>query len=149
MLSESTIPGAAASLTWTVTTQQVVALIGRKWVIPVLRELASGTKRHFQMQYAIKGVTAKVLTDTLRFLERDGVVERVLHDEGRGSKSVAYRLTDMGRSLAEPLTALYRWGREHLEEVHQVQADTDARWTSAEDHPSTRAPAEEPKNPLK
>ena len=100
----------------------------------MLRELVSGTKRHFQLNYAIKGVTAKVLTDTLRFLERDGVVERVLHDEGHGSKSVAYQLTDLGRSLAEPLTGLYRWGEKHLDEVHQAQAETDARWATAEEH---------------
>src|SRR5690554_2053440 len=111
----------AGKLAWTVTVQEVLGLLRRRWVIPVLRELASGTKRRFQLQHAIRGVTPKVLTDTLRFLERDGIVERVLHDDGHGSKSIAYRLTDLGRSLGGPIESLFDWGRTHLDEVHRCQ----------------------------
>ncbi|MDP9336301.1 MAG: winged helix-turn-helix transcriptional regulator, partial [Actinomycetota bacterium] len=67
-------PGPAGVLAWTIATQEVVGILGRKWVIPVVRELASGTKRRFQLHHAISSVTPKVLTDTLRFLERDGVI---------------------------------------------------------------------------
>jgi DNA-binding HxlR family transcriptional regulator len=145
----SDIPGPAGSLAWTITTQEVLGMVGRKWVIPVLRELASGTKRRFQLHHAIKGVTPKVLTDTLRFLERDGVIERVLHDDGHGSKSIAYQLTELGESLARPLTALYRWGRDHLHEVHRSQAETDALWSTPDERRSTRAVGEDPESPLK
>jgi len=103
-------------------------MLGRKWVIPVVRELESGTLRQFQLRNGIRGVTPKVLTDTLRSLERDGVIERVLHDDGHGSKSVAYRLTDLGRSLGAPVNAIYRWGRDHLHEVHLCRQDTDTMW---------------------
>ena len=143
------IPGPEGPLAWTIATQEVVAILGRKWVISVVRELASGTKRRFQLTHAIKGVTPKVLTETLRFLERDGVIERVLHDEGHGSKSIAYQLTDLGRSLANPLTAIYRWGRAHLDEVHRSRQETDALWAEEVVLPGTRDPLEVPENPLK
>jgi DNA-binding HxlR family transcriptional regulator len=139
----------AGPLAWTVTTQEVIGLLGRKWAIPLLRELASGTKRRFQLHHAIKGVTPKILTDTLRFLERDGVIERVLHDDGHGSKSIAYQLTDLGRSLGDPLAALYRWGREHLGDVHQSRAQTDELWTGADDRSGGVAPLDDPESPLK
>ncbi len=146
---DSDIPGSEGSLAWTIATQEVVAILGRKWVISVVRELASGTKRRFQLTHAIKGVAPKVLTETLRFLERDGVIERVLHDEGHGSKSIGYQLTDLGRTLASPLTAIYRWGREHLDEVHQSQHETDALWASEVVLPSARDSLDVPESPLK
>jgi DNA-binding HxlR family transcriptional regulator len=142
------IPEPVGSLAWTITTQEVVALLGRKWVVPVVRELASGTKRRFQLHNAIRSVTPKVLTETLRFLERDGVIERVLHDDGRGSKSIAYQLTELGRSLADPVTALYLWGRDHLDEVHRSQRETDALWAAEEIPPGARATVEVPESPL-
>ena len=114
------------SPSWTIVTQEVLAILGRKWVVSVVRELISGTKRRFQLAQSIKGVTPKVLTETLRFLERDGVVERVLHDDGRGSKSIAYQLTRLGETLATPVDALYRWGREHLDDVHYARQQNDA-----------------------
>ncbi len=124
-------------------------MLSRKWVVPVVRELASGTRRRFQIHNGIKGVTPKVLTETLRFLERDGVIERVLHDDGHGSKSIAYQLTDLGRSLGAPVTAIYRWGRDHLEDVHRSRQDTDALWAAGEVPLGARAAVEVPKNPLK
>lgn len=121
----------------------------RKWVLPVVRELESGTLRLFQLRNGIRGVTPKVLTDTLRFLERDGVIERVLHDDGRGSKSVAYQLTDLGRSLAGPVNEIYRWGRDHLDEVHRCRQDTDTMWGGGAVPQGARGNVEVPKNPLK
>jgi DNA-binding HxlR family transcriptional regulator len=146
---DSDIPGSEGSLAWTIATQEVVAILGRKWVISVVRELASGTKRRFQLTHAIKGVAPKVLTETLRFLERDGVVERVLHDEGHGSKSIGYQLTDLGQSLANPLTAIYRWGREHLDDVHRSRHETDALWAEEVVLPGARDTLEVPEIPLK
>jgi DNA-binding HxlR family transcriptional regulator len=115
----------AGSLGWKIVTQEVVAILSRKWVIPVVRALASGAKRRFQLAQSIKGVTPKVLTETLRLLERDGVIDRVLYDDRRGSKSVAYQLTDLGRTLWAPIEELHRWGREHLDEVHSARQQHD------------------------
>jgi DNA-binding HxlR family transcriptional regulator len=143
------IPGPSGRVAWTITTQEVIAMVGRKWVVPVVRELEAGTRRQFQLRNGIRGVTPKVLTDTLRSLERDGVIERVLHDDGRGSKSVAYRLTDLGRSLSVPVNAIYRWGRDHLDEVHRCRRDTDTMWAGGTTPPGARGNVEVPKNPLK
>jgi DNA-binding HxlR family transcriptional regulator len=82
-------------------------------VVSIFLELLDGPRRHFQLLRAID-VQPKVLRDTLRFLEDDRVVERVLHDDDVGGKSVAYQLTDLGRSLVVPMGALFDWGRDHL-----------------------------------
>lgn len=119
--------GLSGAIAWAVVTQEVITLLGRKWVVPVMRELSGGTMRHFQLRTAIKGVTPKVLTETLRSLERDGVVERVLHKEAYGAASVAYALTDLGETLWEPLSELHRWAKEHLDEVHRCQRAADDR----------------------
>jgi DNA-binding HxlR family transcriptional regulator len=98
---------------WCDTIHQVLVLVGRKWVVAIFLELLEGPRRHFQLLRAID-VQPKVLRDTLRFLEDDGVVERVLHDDDVGGKSVAYQLTDLGHSLVVPMGALFDWGRDHL-----------------------------------
>ena len=126
------IPG--NKLTWTVTVQEVLELLRRRWVIPVIRELSSGTKRRFHLHHAIRGVSPKVLTETLRSLERDGVIERVIHDDGNRSKSIAYQLTSLGHSLASPIDALFVWGVGHLDDVHHCRRETDASATT-EDAP--------------
>jgi DNA-binding HxlR family transcriptional regulator len=146
---ERDVPGPAGRAAWTVTTQAVVAMLGRKWVLPVVRELGSGTQRHFQLRNGVKGVSPKVLTETLRFLERNGVIARVLHNDGHGGASVAYQLTDLGRSLRAPVAAIYRWGRDHLDEVEQSRQDTDALWADGEVPRGARPTLDVPKNPLK
>jgi DNA-binding HxlR family transcriptional regulator len=100
---------------WAGTIQRVLALVGRKWAVSIFLELLDGPRRHFQLLRAIDGLQSKVLRDNLRFLEDDGVVERVLHDDDAGGKSVAYQLTDLGRSLLVPMGAIFAWGRDHLE----------------------------------
>jgi DNA-binding HxlR family transcriptional regulator len=100
----------------------VVGLLRRKWVVLIVQELQVGPLRFFQLQHRVKGIHPKVLRDNLRFLQREGLVDQVLHDEGTGSKSVAYVLTDLGRSLKEPLTAVFKWGQAHLEETRAGKA---------------------------
>jgi DNA-binding HxlR family transcriptional regulator len=133
----------------TVTTQEVVAMLGRKWVLPVVRELGGGSQRHFQLRNRVKGVSPKVLTETLRFLERNGVIAQVLHHDGHGAASVAYQLTDLGRSLDTPVDAIYRWGRDHLGEVERSRHNIDALWAGGEIPRGARGKLEVPKNPLK
>ena len=108
-------PGSSA---WTATTQEVLALLGRKWVTPIVRELLEGPRRHFQLRHAIRGIQPKVLRETLRFMERDGAVRRVLHDDGVGGRGIAYELTSLGCTLMEPMSSAFEWGRLHLDEVH-------------------------------
>jgi len=124
-------------------------MLGRKWVLPVVRELGAGAQRHFQLRNRVKGVSPKVLTETLRFLERNGVIAQVLHHDGYGATSVAYQLTDLGRSLETPVGAIYRWGRDHLDEVERSRQDVDALWAGRETPRGARVKVEVPKNPLK
>jgi DNA-binding HxlR family transcriptional regulator len=120
----------AASILWTVTAQEVLALIGRKWTVSILRVLQHGPRRFFQVRARIGGIQPKVLRENLRALERDGVLERVLHDDGAGSKGIAYELTQLGYSLLELLTTVHAWGDEHLDEVRACRrADSASRRT--------------------
>jgi DNA-binding HxlR family transcriptional regulator len=74
----------------------------------VLVELAEGGRRYQDLDGALDGVSHKVLTDTLRRAERDGLVARHL-DSARVETATLYELTELGRSLADPLAALERW----------------------------------------
>lgn len=100
---------------WEATVNHVLSVVGRKWVVSIVVELLDGPKRHFQLRRGIHGIQPKVLRDNLRSLEQAGLVESVLHIDDVGAKSVAYQLTDLGRSLLLPLGALFAWGRDHLE----------------------------------
>jgi DNA-binding HxlR family transcriptional regulator len=101
---------------WEATVTHVLSVVGRKWVVSIVMELLDGPKRHFQLRQGIHGVQPKVLRDNLKFLEEAGLVESVLHIDDLGGKSIAYQLTELGRSLLVPLRALFVWGRNHLEE---------------------------------
>jgi DNA-binding HxlR family transcriptional regulator len=102
---------------WGRTVQEVLTLLGRKWVVSILIELSKGPRRHFQLVHALGGVQSKVLTETLRFLESDGIVKRVLHGDDAGGKNVAYKITPRGRTLLASVGSLFEWGRENLDEA--------------------------------
>jgi DNA-binding HxlR family transcriptional regulator len=96
----------------------LVRLIMGRWTLKVLAELSAGGRRYQDLYAALGGVSHKVLTDTLRGAERDGLVMRHV-DAGRVETATLYRLTDLGRSLDEPLAALDAWTASHW---HQVEA---------------------------
>jgi len=106
---------------WITTAQEVLGLVGRKWVVAIVRGLLNGPRRHFQLECEISGVQPRVLRDTLRSLERNGLVERILCDDEHGGKCIAYRLTRLGASLTVLLTTVYEWGVEHLDEVRSCR----------------------------
>jgi DNA-binding HxlR family transcriptional regulator len=85
-----------------------VGLIGGRWTLKVLAELAAGGRRYQDLHDGLDGISHKVLTDTLRGAERDGLIRRHL-DPGRTGTANLYELTDLGRSLDEPLAALGLW----------------------------------------
>jgi DNA-binding HxlR family transcriptional regulator len=74
----------------------------------VIRELSEGGRRYQDLDDALDGVSHKVLTDTLRRAERDGLIRRLL-DPSRVETATLYELTELGRSLDEPLAVLQRW----------------------------------------
>lgn len=95
--------------------------IGSKWTVLVLGELADGEAHRFTvLRRAVAGVSEKMLTQTLRNLEADGLVVRTVHPEV--PPRVEYRLTALGVTLREPLAALQRWSVEHMDEVLAARA---------------------------
>ena len=99
--------------------RRVLALIADRWTALVIYALARGTMRFGQLQRQL-GTTQKVLTQTLRDLERDGVVQRTVYPVV--PPKVEYRLTELGTTLIDPLTAICRWAEAHLPEVEAARA---------------------------
>ena len=84
-------------------------LIAHKWAVLVASSLADGPKRHSKLREHIGGISQKMLTHTLRELERSGLVERRIYPEV--PPRVEYSLTPAGRSLREPVKALTEWAK--------------------------------------
>ena len=94
--------------------RDAIELLSDKWRIAVLHLLTTGPLRTNQLQRSIHEVSAKVLTQTLRGMERDGLIERRVLAEA--PPHVEYQLTPMGRSVVEPLRELCHWAQAHVEE---------------------------------
>ncbi len=100
--------------------------IGSKWAVLVLGELARhGACRFTRLRQALAGVSEKMLTQTLRTLERDGLVRRTVYPEV--PIRVEYELTGLGQTLREPLKALTEWSVRHVEEVLAAREEYDGR----------------------
>ena len=100
--------------------RRVLALIGDKWTAIVVYALARGVCRFGELRREIGGISQKVLADTLRDLERDGLVSRTVFAEV--PPRVEYALTPLGRTLSEPLAAICKWSEDHLAEVEAMRA---------------------------
>jgi DNA-binding HxlR family transcriptional regulator len=86
--------------------------IGDKWTAKILICLESGPRRFSELQVPMRGITPKVLTETLRALERDGMITRTAYPEI--PPRVEYELTPLGRTLFEPMAAQCAWTRANL-----------------------------------
>jgi DNA-binding HxlR family transcriptional regulator len=98
-------------------TRAALALVASKWSVDVIILLASGMRRHARLVDNIPGLSKKVLTSTLRRLERDGIVSRQVYPEI--PVRVEYTLTHLGWQLTEPLMALYEWALAHEQELER------------------------------
>lgn len=98
--------------------------IGDKWSVMVVGFLSRKTMRFNELRHAIGGISQRMLTLTLRNLERDGLVTRTVYPEI--PPRVEYTLTDLGHTLTEPLNALWNWAAEHQGEVQQARSGYDA-----------------------
>jgi DNA-binding HxlR family transcriptional regulator len=99
--------------------RKVLERIADKWTALIIHVLSSGTKRHGELRRQISGVSQKMLTQTLRSLEDDGIVNRKIYPVV--PPMVEYSLTPLGRSLIEPLEAICRWAEEHLPELEAAR----------------------------
>ena len=96
-------------------TRQVVDTIADKWACLVFNALADGARRHGELRKAIAGASQKMLTQTLRTLERDGLVSRTLTPAV--PVRVDYELTDLGRDILPVLHALKEWSESNMESI--------------------------------
>src|SRR5216684_3652962 len=103
----------------------VLDRIADKWTALIIQILAHGTMRYAALQREIGGISQKMLTQTLRELERDGLVERTVHPVV--PPHVEYRLTPLGRSLRQPLDAICAWAEAHLAQMLAARARSDRR----------------------
>lgn len=99
--------------------------IGDKWSVLVITILGEGPHRFSQLRTRIDGISQKMLTQTLRALERDGMVSRTVYPEI--PPRVEYELTSSGRSLTIPLQALTEWAVAHMPDVVRAQRRYDER----------------------
>src|SRR5467141_3770721 len=107
----------------------VLSRIADKWTALIIHVLATGTRRYAALQREIGGISQKMLTQTLRSLERDGLVARKVHPVV--PPKVEYTLTALGRTLIEPLHALCRWSEKHLAELQANRARARAQTVAA------------------
>jgi len=98
--------------------------IGDKWTVLVVTTLWGGSKRFNELRREIPAVSQRMLTLTLRNLERDGLVSRTVTPSI--PPRVDYELTELGRSLHEPLHALERWALDHVSDIHNAHVRFDA-----------------------
>ena len=106
------------------TISTVLARIGDKWTVLVVTTLGEGPRRFNELRREIPSVSQRMLTLTLRNLERDGLVSRTV--TASIPPRVDYALTEMGRSLLKPVNALAEWAIDNVETIHAAQARFDA-----------------------
>jgi DNA-binding HxlR family transcriptional regulator len=105
--------------------RQVLNLIADEWTPLVIYALEEGTMRFGQLLKRIDGISKKMLTQTLRAMERNGLIQRVVYPVV--PPVVEYSLTPLGQTLIEPVHTLAAWAYEHLQEVTQAQKRYDQR----------------------
>jgi DNA-binding HxlR family transcriptional regulator len=105
--------------------RDVLDRVGDKWSVSVIYLLGTGTLRFTQLLRGIDGISQRMLTVTLRGLERDGVVTRLVHPVV--PPRVDYSLTPMGHTLLSTVTALVEWADRHTEDIDAARRSYDGR----------------------
>ncbi len=94
------------------TTRQALERLASKWRVLLIYALFAGPQRHAELRRRVAGITQKVLTETLRDMERDGLVQRRVLKE-TPPQHVEYALTALGKTLEQPLAAICTWATEN------------------------------------
>ena len=102
---------------------QVLARVGDKWSVLVVMQLAEGPLRFSEIKRRINGISQRMLTLTLRGLERDGLVIRTIFPTI--PPRVEYHLSDLGRSLRDPVMGLGQWALAHIAEIDAAREKFD------------------------
>ncbi len=117
-------------------TRRILDRVADRWTVLIVGALGDDSRRFSELLRRIEGISQKMLTQTLRALERDGLVTRTAHLEV--PVRVEYRLTDAGRTLREPLKALEEWSIAHFTGIAQSQTHYDSK-ADAGESPRDRA----------
>ncbi len=104
-------------------TRQVLDRIADKWTVLVIRRLSAGTMRFAQIRRAVGGISQKVLTNTLRGLERDGILTRRIY--ASVPPRVEYTLTPLGHSLDSLVAGICDWAESNIERVQAARSEFD------------------------
>ena len=104
--------------------RQALERIADKWTCLIVYALLDGPRRHGELKRMIEGISQKMLTQTLRSMEADGLVNRTVIDVI--PPHVEYGLTPLGQTLSEPLVAICQWAMDHLPEM-QAAREANAR----------------------
>lgn len=99
--------------------RQVLDLIANKWTVLIFWALTRDIRHYGQLQRAVGGISHKMLNQTLRNLERHGLLTRIVYEQTL-PPVVEYALTPLGKSLAEPIQGLCHWAEGHLSALEQA-----------------------------
>ncbi|MGA5437996.1 winged helix-turn-helix transcriptional regulator [Streptomyces griseoincarnatus] len=115
-------------------TSDVLGIVGDKWSLLVVRNLSQGPRRFTELKRATTGISQRMLTVTLRSLERDGILTRTVVNVM--PPHVSYTLTPMGMTLREATAPLLEWSTRNLDGIHAARAAYDSRAEAAPPTPS-------------
>lgn len=102
---------------------EILSRVGDKWTVLVVQYLGNGSMRFTELKRAVGGISQKMLTTTLRGLERDGFVTRTVFPTI--PPRVDYELTELGRELLDPVRALGEWARNNMNRVNAARSRFD------------------------
>ncbi len=119
------VPGTPAYVDACRLLTDTLARVGEKWTIMVMAALARGPERYSCIRKGAQGISQRMLTLTLRGLERDGLVSRTVHPSV--PPRVDYELTDLGRTLISPLWSVYCWANENRASIEAARDRFEAR----------------------
>ncbi|MDV3129242.1 helix-turn-helix transcriptional regulator [Mycobacterium sp. 21AC1] len=103
--------------------REVLDRIGDKWTVLIISTVGGGPLRYSELQASIPGISQRMLTQTLKNLERDGLITRTAYAEV--PPRVEYELTDLGRSLMNAVMAMAGWAATHHREVARNRAASE------------------------
>jgi DNA-binding HxlR family transcriptional regulator len=113
-------------------TREILDRVGDKWSVLIVVSLSQGPQRFSRLRRDLTGISQRMLTATLRALERDGLVLRTVHPTN--PPQVEYELTTLGQSLLGPVAALATWAQHNREVVYESRSQYDrSRATKTED----------------
>ena len=103
--------------------REILDRIGDKWSLYVISSLGEGTKRFTQLKRDVDGISQRMLTVTLRGLERDGIVRRTMYPVM--PPRVDYQLTELGRTLLGAVSTFVSWAEDHVADIESARGEYD------------------------